>query len=264
MPSVDDFMRRLKRNEQRGSKPRCHWLTHGSEEEMAKRLSRLIEPWGRVDPKAVCLPRGFEVLTEAQLHRKTGLLSASTPAVLKAWWLGTASDTRRTPHWDIATTCVIGDREDGVLLVEAKAHSVELIKERAGRKVEAPVTNDAQRTHVRIGEAIQEANAALTKETGVPWALVRDRNYQMSNRFAWAWKLAELGTPVILVYLGFLHADEMVDKSPAFQNHAEWQALVRAESEDLFPFEVWNRAWNIQGVPLIPLIKSTEQPFDRA
>ena len=28
----------------------------------------------------------------------------------------------------------------------------------------------------------------------------------MSNRFAWAWKLADLGVPVVLVYLGFFRA----------------------------------------------------------
>jgi hypothetical protein len=33
----------------------------------------------------------------------------------------------------------------------------------------------------------------------------------MSNRFTWAWKLAEFGKPIILIYLGFLACDEMDD-----------------------------------------------------
>lgn len=265
MPSGDDLMRRLKRNQQRGSKPRCHWLTHGSEAEVGNRLTKLIEPWGRVDQSAVCVPRGFNDLTEAQLHKPTGLLPEAARATLQGWWLGAdAGRDARTPNWDIATTCVIGDREDGLLLIEAKAHGIELIKERAGRKLQAPVTADAERSHVRIGAAIQEANVALTEETHLPWTLARDRNYQMSNRFAWAWKLTALGLPVILIYLGFLGAEEMVDQSAAFEDHAAWEALVVSESASLFPGQVWNRAWNVHGVPFIPLIASTNQPFDRA
>jgi hypothetical protein len=51
----------------------------------------------------------------------------------------------------------------------------------------------------------------MTKQTGLTWALSRDWCYQMSIRFAWAWKLAGLGKPVILIYLGFLAYDEMYE-----------------------------------------------------
>jgi hypothetical protein len=60
-----------------------------------------------------------------------------------------------------------------------------------------------------IHSTIQEAGFALSKQTGFTWALSRDWCYQMSNRFAWAWKLAEFGKPVILIYRGFLAYDEM-------------------------------------------------------
>jgi hypothetical protein len=59
-----------------------------------------------------------------------------------------------------------------------------------------------------IHSTIQEAGLALSEQTGLTWALSRDWCYQMSNRFAWAWKLVELGKPVILIYLGFLAYDE--------------------------------------------------------
>ena len=39
----------------------------------------------------------------------------------------------------------------------------------------------------------------------------------MSNRFAWAWKLASSSVPVVLIYLGFLRADEMRDKGKPFR-----------------------------------------------
>ena len=37
-------------------------------------------------------------------------------------------------------------------------------------------------------------------------------HYSLCNRVAWAWKLAQLGVPVVWVYLGFLNATEMLDQ----------------------------------------------------
>jgi hypothetical protein len=44
------------------------------------------------------------------------------------------------------------------------------------------------------------------------WTLSRDSHYQLTNRFAWAWKLASMGVPVVLGYLGFQGAAEMKDR----------------------------------------------------
>ena len=84
----------------------------------------------------------------------------------------------------------------------------------------------------------------------------------MSNRFAWAWKITELGIPVILIYLGFLNAEEMVDQGVPFANHLSWERLVTSHSESLFPEKIWNTRWFVNGQPLIPLIKSYGQPLD--
>ncbi len=168
----------------------------------------------------------------------------------------------RAPDLDIASTCTI-EGNQGLLLIEAKAHDQELNNEQTGRKnIEPPVSASARRNHLRIGWCIQDANIALANETGLPWALSRDWNYQMSNRFAWSWKLTELGVPVVLVYLGFLKAKEMEDRGKPFANHADWERLVRAHSEPLFPPEVWGQRWMSNGRPLIPLIRSMEQPRD--
>jgi len=86
----------------------------------------------------------------------------------------------------------------------------------------------------------------------------------MSNRFAWAWKLSELGIPVILVYLGFLNAEEMRDQGVPFAEHISWEKLVKSQSITLFPENVWNNRWLIHGQPLVPLIKSYEQPLSLA
>ena len=86
----------------------------------------------------------------------------------------------------------------------------------------------------------------------------------MANRFAWAWKLTELGIPVVLVYLGFLNADEMHDRGNPFVSHDDWVQLVKSHSAPLFPADPWNRAWNCNGQSLIPLIRSIDQPLGEA
>ena len=117
------------------------------------------------------------------------------------------------------------------VIFQRQAHGEELNKEQTGRKnIEPPVSIDARRNHVRIGSCIDDASLALSGETHLPWALSRDWNYQMSNRFAWSWKLTELGFPVVLIYLGFLKAEEMRDKGKPFANHLEWERLVKAHS----------------------------------
>ena len=111
----------------------------------------------------------------------------------------------------------------GILLVEAKAHNEELNNEMCGKSLDCRASDNSIRNHERIGNATNQASIALTDQTGNRWALSRDHRYQMSNRFAWAWKLMELGYPVILVYLGFLEADEMQQgKRRPLANHDEW------------------------------------------
>jgi hypothetical protein len=67
------------------------------------------------------------------------------------------------------------------------------------------------RNHDKIGSAIRQANTNLNL-ISPGWNLSGDLHYQLSNRFAWSWKLASLGIPVVLVYLGFLNANDMSDQ----------------------------------------------------
>ena len=251
----------LKRNQRRGSKPRCHVLTQGTPEVVAARLSALVEPFARVGVEDNWLPQGFVDVAEATLPEASTLLDAKVRVELQQWWLSAPSAAARTPNWDIASTCTIEGKR-GIVLVEAKAHEDEIIKEETGRKaITPPVSADARRNLMRIDWAIRDANAALASSTGLVWALSRDWNYQMSNRFAWAWKLADLGVPVVLVYLGLLRASEMTDKSEQFRDAAHWEAVVRQHSEVLFPPEVWGQRFNIKGQPLVALIQSLEIPL---
>ena len=209
----------------------------------------LAEPWGSVSAGDYWMPKGFDQVEEAQLHQAPRLLRPQDCEVLGDWWLAEPSDDSRTPNWDIVTTCTV-DQHKGLLLVEAKAHTQEL---KAKDRVKGSRLNCEG-----IAKCIEGANVGLEKQTGLGWALSHKHCYQISNRFAWSWKLTELGYPVILVYLGFLGATEMrkgKEQNP-FNSHAEWEDLVKAHSEPLFPQKVWNRQWEIHGQPFVPRICS--------
>jgi hypothetical protein len=257
-----NLLLRLRPNQRNGSKIRCHQLTHGSRDDVAKSLNLLTEPWGHVSPATDrWMPNGFDTIDEAQLGTAARLIpSEDHRQALLDWWLATAENAN-TPNWDIASTCVIDDKP-GLLLVEAKAHDAELRNEEKGKELRPPVSINSRRNHLRIGACIQDANLALTGETGLPWALSRDWNYQISNRFTWSWKLTSLGISVILVYLGFLRADEMrkPNQTP-FTRPEDWEQLVRLHSAYLFPEEVWNRKWTLHDQLFIPIIKTLYLPL---
>ena len=171
---------KLKRNQQRGSKPRCHLLTHGADERVADNLTRLIKEWGSVAPDDHWMPRGFDDVAEAQLDDAPYLLNATSDRqALTSWWFAAPRGAQMTPNWDIASTCTIdGQKRKGLLLIEAKAHDVELSKAEAGRSMKAPVTTNSRRNHERIGACIRDASLALTGETRLPWALSRDSDVE--------------------------------------------------------------------------------------
>jgi hypothetical protein len=216
-------------------------------------------PWG--------LPRqtddGFWDLgptLEAELGKTASFLTANERIAMTRWWLAIHQEGARTPNWDIASTCTIDGRR-GLLLIEAKAHDAELNTEACGKRLDKHASLGGVRNHDRIETAIAEANDGLARATGLKWGLARDSHYQLSNRFAWAWKAVELGLCVVLVYLGFLNADEMNDRGLGFADHRDWEAAVRSHAASRVPFEAWNRRWMLHGQIFFPLIRSYEVPL---
>ncbi len=244
---MNTLLQNLKPNQRTGSKPRCHLLTHGAPEQVAERLTRLIAPHGMVESTDAWMPDGFDDVEEARLHDAPRLLDLNPYGhALKTWWLAVARSNSATPNWDIASTCTIGG-SPGLLLVEAKAHHEELKpNDRCGARNE--------RNRERIGEAIREANDGLnTVREG--WDLSHGRHYQLCNRFAWSWKLATLEIPVVLVYLGFLQANEM--RIP-FPNPQSWDNAVRNYAQEIVPDSVWGDQLMVDDTPIYPLIRSME------
>lgn len=248
---MNSLLLSLKPNQRKGSKPRCHLLTRGTPEQVAERLTKLIAPWGLVSATDKWMPLGFDDTKEAQLHNAQRLLDIDPYGqALKSWWLAEAGPTSVTPNWDIASTCTIDGRR-GLLLVEAKAHDGELKQDdRCGAS--------SKRNFERIGEAINAANDGLNKlQDG--WNLSCESHYQLCNRFAWSWKLATLGIPVVLVYLGFLNADEM--RNP-FTDGQSWDNAVRDYARNCVPESVWSSKLMVDDTPIYPLIRSMTLPLN--
>lgn len=255
--SAGALMQKLGTREQKGSKPRCHWLTHGARKDVAARLTELAKPWGTVSEEDYWMPDGFCHTKEAELDKACKLVQDEADREkLCDWWLAVRKKARK-PNWDIAATCTVGDKE-GLLLVEAKAHKKEFVTK--GKRLPSNTRPNSCENHRQIGKAINKANTSLMEQTGLCWKLSRDKHYQMSNRFAWAWKLTELGYSVVLVYLGFLNAREM--KKP-FEDDNCWEKYIKKHSQPLFPTEVWDQKRTLHdGCVFIPCIRSLTTPYN--
>ncbi len=238
----------MDRKDLRGSRLRCLMLTAAPDDQFARCLTELVQPDGVVRINDQRKPRGFLNPNEAELGRAPDFLSKEQRERLTDWWLVNRRGAR-TPNWDLVSTAEIEGRQ-GLILVEAKAHGNELKQED-----QTLSTNLENRT--RIGEAINEANAGL--DAILPgWPLSLDSQYQLSNRFAWSWMVAELGTPVILVYLGFLNAGEMEDQGPSFHSAREWNDSVRRYASGVVPDKAWSTRMETRGAPMRALIRAVD------
>jgi hypothetical protein len=147
----------------------------------------------------------------------------------------------------IASTCTIGERK-GLLLVEAKGHVAEL--------KDAP--DGSIKNHEQIGLAIGAASSGLNN--ALPgFSLSCDSHYQLANRFAWAWKLASMGIPVVLVYLGFVSATEVNDLGETFVDCDDWSRIVLRHSRNIVPEQALGRDINVGEAAIRPLIRVWKQ-----
>ena len=186
------------------------------------------------------MPQGFLQPDEARLDDHNGFLTPEQVENVVTWWLAVRQNAN-TPNWDVVSKCTVGGHP-GLILLEAKAHADELNPHDC-----CAAGNELNRQ--RIVEAIKGASTAL----GQGWSLTADGRYQLSNRFAWAWKIASLGVPVVLICLGFLDAQEM---DHPFDNHAAWERCLHQYADSFVPRTAWNSKIMVNGTPLIPLIRS--------
>lgn len=262
----------------RGSRPRSVLITDGAPEQIATWLTALVgHPDVAIQPPCTTelpwMPRGLPILkpdgawdvspaAEAKLGEPNDLVDPQHQLALQDWWLKNPRNAN-TPNWDIASRCLVrvkSRRLPGLLLVEAKAHVKELGK--GGKKL--PTTQDGWANHEQVGRAISDASAAFQKATAMRWAISRDRHYQLSYRFAWSWKLASLGIPVVLVYLGFLNAQDVAGEGTLFYTADDWTNAMMQHGEGVIPWDAWNTEVKFADAPVIPLLRVYDQPFDPA
>jgi hypothetical protein len=183
----------------------------------------LINSGANVSDIDVHIPKGYTNPEEMELRDfgpkyLAGLIDWS---IIRKWW---PDYPAKSPQWDLLTTCTI-DKRKGLVLVEAKAHEAEL--EWGGKSVKEDASDDSLHNHQRIGECIAEACRSLSEK--IPGVNVqRDSHYQLANRVAFAWKLAQGGMPVVLLYLGFLGDTGIADVGPPFRDNDHWQRVMGA------------------------------------
>lgn len=151
---------------------------------------------------------------------------------LTDWWLEHHNGAN-TPNWDFAASCTVRNKQ-GLVLVEAKAHEDEL--DWGPKRLDRSASSDSKDNHKRIGDAIEEARKALNRALSGTVAISRDCRYQLSNRVAYAWKLASLDVPVVLAYLGFLgdtyfNADYLRDAD-------HWQRVTGGYMQGVVPLSL--------------------------
>lgn len=192
-------------------------------------------------------PAGHGDAKEARLStfgpgwlKESGVWSA-----LDDWWL-VHKRGANTPNWDIVITCTIEGRP-GLVLVEAKANHRELTT--AGKPLADDASADSVENHARIGQAIEEAQAGWRAiHPGV--TISRSSHYQLANRMAHAWKIAEQGMPVVLVYLGFTGDDGIRDAGAPFVDDDDWQKAFAEHARGVVPPGLLGRRHLVGDTPL--------------
>lgn len=207
----------------RGS--RKHVLDWLAQPSFLPELLALAEPvTARVSSKSQWMPRSYREPDEARLETFGPKWLPNHPAwnAIRKWWL-LHEHGANTPNWDIAVGCEI-DGRPGLVLVEAKANKTELKVEGKSLNADATAKSKANDGHIRA--AVDEACRGL-RCLGPDLTITCDSHYQLANRLAFTWKLATLGIPTVLIYLGFYGDIGIADAGPPFKDGEDWSQTFK-------------------------------------
>jgi hypothetical protein len=233
---------------------RKHILDWTSRPEFIVELLQLVAPVdARITARSTWMPRGHSAIEEARLDTfgPSVLRDSDSWTELRSWWL-VHEGGANTPNWDLAVACEIEGRQ-GFILVEAMANARELGI--GGKPLDAAASVASAANHDQIGRAINEACLELRRISATT-ALSRDSHYQLSNRVAFAWKLASLGVPTVLVYLGFLGDVGIANAGMPFTDSAHWQAVFADHAHAVVPNDLFERRIECGPAPTWFLIRS--------
>lgn len=178
-------------------------------------------------------------------------LSPQGPFLDRTWWI---SHQGNRPNWDLICRITDGTR-DGLLLVEAKAHEDEIVEQNKKSQPDPAnphsVANDRQ-----IRQVLQQTNSAMAQLGFGAFGLSADHHYQLSNRIAYAYKLATLGLPVVLMYLGFV--GDRYFPNDWLRSPDHWQRLVGGYLQGVVPQGFPNRHVTIGSGSLVMIVRSLD------
>lgn len=218
--------------------------------ECARFLSELEEVIGDVPfslgDESRWMPRDYDDPAEARLESfgPSWLPQHAAWSRLASWWL-THRRGANTPNWDLLVTGQI-DGLPGLILVEAKANWPELRVD--GKALGAKPSKNSRENHEHIRKAIASA-AEGWREVDPRVTLSIDSHYQLANRLAFTWKLASLGIPVVLIYLGFTGDEGIRDVGEPFRDEVDWSDALSGYMEAWFPSDLIDRRLEIRGTP---------------
>ena len=210
------------------------------------RVGHSLQPYGRDSMDA-----RSENAIETFLSRHS-VTYAGDPAdeLSPQWWKPYGG---KGPTIDLLALLAGGERA-GLLVVEAKAHHGEMKqgdKKRPPKPQPKRIAND-----LSIRLRLCEQSCVLSRLGFGEFTLSADRHYQLSNRLAYASKLAECGLDVVLMYLGFTHSD--IDRKKAFESGEEWDALVRQHLDDIGSATILGERLDIGRGTLQVLVRSLD------
>ena len=236
----------------RGS--RKHILDWVESPKFVTQLREMLQPVAvNVPDQPAFVPIGYGNPTEAQLHNAELPFEVLHPvqAQLRDWWLAYPIGAK-TPNWDLVVECEVEGRP-GLVLVEAKANQAEL-KTDGKTEPDDPDTRSGE-NHRRIRSAIAAAQLGLA-EAGAQTRIDVRSHYQLVNRIAFTWKLATLGIPTILVYLGFTGDTGIWDVGRPFSSHDEWRSVLLGHAAQVAPESLWDPRIGLDQAPMWMLIRS--------
>jgi len=183
---------------------------------------------------------------------------------LNRWWLANGGNT---PNWDIAVRANV-EGTPGLILVEAKANCPELrngpkkpfkLSQEQVQRMSVPEQEISKRrsleNNITIDAALSEVTEALRSE--FPTIILgRTSDYQLSNRIAFTWKVASLGIPVVLLYLGFIGDDTFGDKKLIDGNH--WKREIEEHLKTIGSPDILGRRIDTGNADMWMLVKPRE------
>jgi hypothetical protein len=216
-------------------------------------LETLLAPVPVCFADAKFMPRGESAPTEARLENvgPDWIQNAKVWKELEDWWL-LHKEGANTPNWDIAAVCEI-EGKPGLVLVEAKANWRELSI--AGKPLARDASRKSRENHDHIGGAIQEACEGWQR-SDERVSIARDSHYQLANRLAFTWKLADLGIPVVLLYLGFTGDEGIRDAGLPFADDDDWQRAFAEHAEGVVPVELFDAQRKGESTPVWLVLRS--------